>query len=628
MVQTSCLSDWERGHPCPHFPRTIGQSRRSLTSCIGYPLRCMMRARMPALRQSKSYSFTNMILRYSLQKQSEEELEIQRRRLIWLIGLRWYGAGSIIPAALLGRFVLGMHLPVLYLLCLAAFMFLYNLYYSKRVYKPTFNPRIALHQTVLDITVLTLVLFGTGGFQNPFFTFYFFQVIIVWIILPFRESVLLTIFITFCFALQALAPSAFDLRTSNEGVLQLGELPFHVLGAPFSFVITTVITAYFVYIIMADLRKREHELRIAQRRAELELNKLDNILSQLGAGMLVIDRWQRIDWLNNRIREWFGPEGEDETVACYRVVRAARDLMQSMGKGNQEEHKRHFYHTMRLPTLMQDICDFEIMVSPVCDSKGDLFQIIELVLDVTDQKKQEQRWAQAQRLAAIGQLAAGVAHEINTPLGTINILANEASDMLENSEEVQSCPHIGELQEALSTIHNQTKRCKSITQSLLNISRKPAYERKHCNINDIVHSALELAQHRLAGIEVEAQLDPILPSITTDVNGVERCVFNLLLNAADAFEKHDYDKRIVIQTNQIHDMIVIQVEDNGDGISPEDLSHVFEPFFTTKTVGKGTGLGLYVSYETIHDLGGRLEIDSKRDEGTQATIYLPIDHDE
>ncbi|RJP27521.1 MAG: hypothetical protein C4527_13065 [Candidatus Omnitrophota bacterium] len=568
------------------------------------------------------------MLRLGMLSQTEDDLEIQRRRLIWLIGLRWYGAGSIILAVLIGHYVLAMRLPVMYLFSISAGMFLYNYYFYRQVYAASFHRRMALRQIILDVVILTLVLLGTGGFLNPFFTFYFFQVIIAWIILSYRESVLLTIFITLCFALQALAPAGVDMKTSSEGLLQLGELPFHVLGAPVSFVITTVITAYFVYIIMADLRKREQELRQARKQAELELNKLDNILGQLGAGMLVINRHQRMDWLNDQIREWFGPQGADETVACYRIVRVAKDLLSSMGKQVQNEYKRQFYHAMRLPTVSHGVRDFEIMVSPVCDGRGDLFQIIELVLDVTEQKKQQEQWSQAQRLAAIGQLAAGVAHEINTPLGTISILANEACEILTDHEDLNSCPHMDELRESLRTIHEQTRRCKTIIQSLLNISRKPEYEKKACSVNEIIHNALELAKHKLAGIAVEARLDPILPNLVTDVNGIERAVFNVILNAADAFPLRDYDKRIIIETGLFDEMVTIRIIDNGDGISEENLSRVFEPFFTTKSVGQGTGLGLYVSYETIRDLGGRLEIDSKPGAGAAVTISIPLHHDE
>lgn len=271
--------------------------------------------------------------------------------------------------------------------------------------------------------------------------------------------------------------------------------------------------------------------------------------------------------------------------------------------------------------------EFEVMVHPIMDVHGRMTQIVTLVLDITEQKKNQEQWTQTQKLAAIGQLAAGVAHEINTPLGTINILAEESRNTLHELAIVRECPHALELEEDLETIHVQVKRCKEITQSLLNFSRKADHTISVCSINEILQQALELVRHKMNGIQVIQELAPDLPLICTDVNGVERAIFNLLLNAADAVESNPGTKRIQLATALQDGMISIQVTDNGVGIRQEDLPRIFEPFFTTKAVGKGTGLGLYVTYGTIRDLGGNLLFESKTGAGTRATILLPIDHE-
>jgi len=555
---------------------------------------------------------------------TEDDAEILRRRLIWLIGLRWYAAVGLIPATLVGRYVLGIRISVPALLLVAVGMMFYNAYFAKRVYRPVFDRRMGLRQVVIDILILTLILFITGGFLNPFFTFYFFQVIIAWIILSYRESAWITIFITLCFAFQGLAPKQVDMKLSNEGLLKLGELPFHVIGAPISFVATTVVTAYFVYIIMGDLRKREREVRAARQLAELELNKLDNILRHLDAGMLVIDRNDRIERVNDRILNWFGPEGADETTACYRISRAAKDFRSLVENGENLTEDRRFYEEIRLPTLTQGARDFEIVVSPVGGENPEWFQIVALVLDITEQKKNREQWSQAQRLAAVGQLAAGVAHEINTPLGTIGILANEARAVLRESLDLRKDLPVTELEEELGVIHTQTLRCKEIIQNLLNFSRKPTAVFEPCSLNEIVHRAVELTRRQALGVTLLEQLDPSLPRVVTDAGGIERAVLNLLLNAVDAVQQQPGEKRISIETRLENRAAAIIVSDNGPGIREEDLPHVFEPFFTTKEVGKGTGLGLYVTYGTIRELGGRLEIQSQPGEGTQAIIRLPI----
>lgn len=556
---------------------------------------------------------------------SHDDLEILRRRLQWLAGLRWYGAAGIIVAILSGEYLLGLHLPILPLLAITGATVAYNYYYIKKVEKPFFERKIALQQIILDVIVLTLVLFFTGGFLNPFFTFYFFIVILASIILSPRESGFIILLVTICFAIQGISPKviAVDLKLSSDGFIYLGELPFHVIGAPISFVITTIITAYFISVIMNDLRKREIEVRSARQQSELELRKLDNLLDRMEAGMLVLDEWNRVERVNGRLISWFGQEGMHEENACY--------LIGKFGKRHSNaasDSERSPFYEMCLPTLSLGVRDFEVIVNPVSDARGTVIQIVELILDVTEQKKTQSQWAQTQKLAAIGQLAAGMAHEINTPLGTISILAQDAQEIIHEIPQTTHCPQTTELIEALETIHAQTQRCKEITQGLLNFSRKTDRIIESCYMNEVVHQAIELVRHRLGDVNLTADFASDVGEITTDVHGVERAIFNLLLNAADAVEKNEQDKRIHIATRRNHDMISIEVSDNGHGIDKEKLPHIFEPFFTTKPVGRGTGLGLYITYGTIRDLGGRLEIESKPGEGTTAKILLPGENDE
>lgn len=553
--------------------------------------------------------------------QTQEDLDILRGRLLWLAGLRWYGAGGIVLALLIG-IALGMQLPPVPLLIIAAFTCAYNYHYLWKARQPQFDPAIALHQILLDVGMLTLALLFSGGFLNPFFTFYFFIVILASMILPARQSLLIVALVTLCFALQGLSRKlvTVDMKLSSDGFLRLGELPFHLVGAPISFVLTNVITAYFLSVIMRDLRKRNQEVRQARQQTELELRKLDNLLDRLQAGMLVLDSAHYIERVNDRLVAWFGREGCEENQACYWISRFGKQYRPGEDNGKMGEPQ---FYEVRLPTLRQGVRDFEIMVNPVSDGSGLITQTIMMVLDVTEQKKTQSQWAQTQKLAAIGQLAAGVAHEINTPLGTISILADEAREILKEVPQVDQCPHSEDLKDALDTIHGQVLRCKNITQSLLNFSRKSERSIETCSINEMVRQAVELIRHKAPGVAIEENLEPNLPEITTDVHGVERAVFNLLLNAADAVEKNPRDKRITVATARRNGRWTIEVGDNGHGIEEADLPHIFEPFFTTKDVGKGTGLGLYMSYGTIRDLGGDLEITSRAGQGTKATIWLP-----
>lgn len=538
------------------------------------------------------------------------ERELLRRRLQWLAGLRWYAAAGTLIAIEVGEYLLGIQLPAVFLIGLAVFMFAYNWYFKRWVRRPDFPPWIALAQVVLDVLVVTLALLMTGGFLNPFFTFYFFHIIIAWIILPFWQSVFITGLVTVCFAVQGLAPHEYDLKI-------MGEHPFHVVGAPFSFVLTSILTAYFVFIIMEDLRKRDRELRLARRQMELELNKLDNILRHLGAGMLVSDPRGAVSWVNDQIRAWFGNEGMDENRACYRAAHAAKAGAVRSGE------RQHYYREARLPTLADGVRDFEIIVTPVGGGREPGAQIVELVLDATEQKKAKEQWARAERLAAVGQLAAGVAHEINTPLGTINILAGESLDILRECGPETAAEAKAGLEDSLTVIREQTRRCKDIIQTLLDVSRKPESRPEPCALNDAVRAAAGLMRHKLNGIDVVLDMDPESPRAVLDRGGFERVLFNLLLNAADAVEGVS-NPRIRVSTRRGGREARVGVRDNGPGIPGDALGRVFEPFFTTKEVGRGTGLGLYISYGIVREMGGSLEIKNLPRGGAEAVITLPL----
>lgn len=419
----------------------------------------------------------------------DDESGMLRQRLLWLNRIRWYAAVAMLITGIISL-ITGVYIFQAEVLCLFSIVMMgYNFFFKKQMESNNQLSLTALYQVLSDIVVLTLVLFFTGGFQNPFFTFYFGIVIIAWMILDYQKSIFVTIFVTICFALQGLSKFSGDLKA-------FGDLPMHVVGAPISFVLTTVVTAYFVYIIMEDLRKRENE-----------------------------------------------------------VLQARQQSMQ------------------------------------------------------------------AQRLAAIGQLAAGVAHEINTPLGTISLVTNDALDVISNKQ--PSPTEVEDISESLQTIREQTQRCKTITKTLLEFSRKPDVIREPSDINELVNNAFEMCRQKLNRISVNVDYTNDLPLIMVDRNSIERAVCNLILNAADSIPTTQENPTISVATSQNENELYIVIEDNGCGIPEDLLSRIYEPFFTTKDVGKGTGLGLYITYGIIQDAGGKLTITSKPDEGTKAVIQLP-----
>lgn len=226
---------------------------------------------------------------------------------------------------------------------------------------------------------------------------------------------------------------------------------------------------------------------------------------------------------------------------------------------------------------------------------------------------------QSNKLASVGRLTAGIAHEINNPLTGILTY----SSLLQKTR-----PEDSELQEDLSTIVRETKRCREIVKGLLDFSRQLPPRKTVVNFNDIVNRALDIVDHQLEvnHIRVERSLADELPPLRVDPNQLEQVLLNLLVNAADAIGPEGGEIRISTDLKEVneHPKVQVRISDSGCGIPPGDLDKVFDPFFTTKGEKKGTGLGLAVVWGIIDEHGGTISIESKTAEGTTFTILLPV----
>jgi two-component system NtrC family sensor kinase len=225
---------------------------------------------------------------------------------------------------------------------------------------------------------------------------------------------------------------------------------------------------------------------------------------------------------------------------------------------------------------------------------------------------------QAGKLAAIGQLAAGVAHEINNPLTAINANA-EILQMSIGTED--------ENYESVELIAQAGSRAAQVVRGLLDFARQSQYEFAPVDVNDSIQQALNLVsyQFKTANIEVITDLDDDLPEVEASLEHLQSVWLNLLINARDAFEDVSGEKRIEISTRheQPEDEVLVVVRDSGRGMSPTEQDHIFEPFYTTKAPGEGTGLGLATCHRIIEQHGGQIEVASKPGRGTTFVVHLP-----
>lgn len=220
----------------------------------------------------------------------------------------------------------------------------------------------------------------------------------------------------------------------------------------------------------------------------------------------------------------------------------------------------------------------------------------------------------SEKLAALGQMAAGVAHEINNPLGGILLYSNLVLEEISEN---------GPARENMQKIVDQTNRCKNIVQGLLDFARAPTGEMIPLMINDVVRVALELVKNQsmFLGIEIETRFAENLDGVTGDPSRLEEVFLNLFINAAYAMKEKG--GKLSITTSAVISGVKVVVMDTGMGIDPAHLPHIFEPFFTTKEPGHGTGLGLSIAYGVIRRHNGSIDVESSPGKGAAFIVYLP-----
>lgn len=225
------------------------------------------------------------------------------------------------------------------------------------------------------------------------------------------------------------------------------------------------------------------------------------------------------------------------------------------------------------------------------------------------------------RLAAIGEMAAGVAHEINNPLGIIETLKTWILDLVKPTG-VRG-EDVAEVIDSAQKIGDQVERCRRITHDLLKFSRKVESEQVAADVPALLTELVEMVQHRARAENIEFSLDlQTAPPFRTSPSKIQQILVNLLNNAVDSMEGRG--GTIYLSSRIRGPSLRVTVRDTGCGIPPENLSRIFEPFFTTKPVGKGTGLGLAVCYGLAHQMGGDLEVESRLGEGTAFVLTIPL----
>jgi two-component system NtrC family sensor kinase len=366
---------------------------------------------------------------------------------------------------------------------------------------------------------------------------------------------------------------------------------------------------------------REVERRTAESEAQKRF--IEAIVDSLPLSLYAIDREYRVvAWNRNRELGELGiPRGSVLGKNVFEVLtRQPRDVL-------EEEFARVFESgeieriDQETPSPKGDIRHWVISKIPMwADNTGEVSHVITVGEEVTDRVEANRAIARAEKLAAVGRLAAGVVHEINNPLATISACA-ESLEARVNDGEFDGSPGLEDLREYLGLIRSEAFRCKSITMGLLDFSRTRTSDHVTINLSDVIQSAVRLLSHqkRHAAIAFKVDLADDLQPVSGDPGQLQQAVIALATNALDAMG--DSGVLTIVGRND-DENVVVEVSDTGVGILPENLPKIFEPFFTTKEIGRGTGLGLAVCYGILTEHGGTLDVQSTVGTGTTFTITL------
>ncbi len=332
--------------------------------------------------------------------------------------------------------------------------------------------------------------------------------------------------------------------------------------------------------------------------------------------IVLFDAQAVIKEINPAGQKLFGvPEGGDPAAVgtlteLFRMDRAAREFWHTLDRQG---------YVQGLELALQDLGGrpLEVMVSATMrrDQGGAVTGIDAMFRDVTEKRRIEKYLAQAEKLASIGQLAAGVAHEINNPLGVIQCYANLIAKSQQGDAQLQS---------DVGVIQKHTDQCKNVVKALLNFARAAEPRRSATHVTDCLEDVLSVIQLQIEKDEIviQRQYDPDLPKIAIDPHQMRQVFMNLLINAHQAIDKRG---TIFIATSRpTVDCIEVSIRDSGSGIPPDNLEKIFDPFFTTKKSDQGTGLGLSVSYGIVKQHGGDIMVQSAMGKGTVFTVVLPL----
>ncbi|HEX6974055.1 MAG TPA: ATP-binding protein, partial [Vicinamibacterales bacterium] len=357
------------------------------------------------------------------------------------------------------------------------------------------------------------------------------------------------------------------------------------------------------------------QLRVKADELERMREFSENILESLNDGLAVVDRDDHVVRWNRQLEELYGIRHED---AVGRRLDAIFEpgFLEVLRSGRRDSPEGAAFYRVPLATRHEPSRRLlvNLATTPLRDSDGAIAGTIVIVEDISARVQLEEQLQISEKMASIGLLAAGVAHEVNTPLTGISSFTQM---LLQGAEPEDPKTKV------LEKIERQTFRAAKIVNGLLNLARPAQVDSGPVDLNAVINDVLSLLEHQLRNgrIQVRKELSASTPIVQGIEYKLQQVFLNLFLNARDAMPKGGW---LSIITRDGEQWASVEVGDTGSGIPAEQLSRIYDPFFTTKEIGKGTGLGLSITYGIVQEHGGTITCDSAIGQGTRFTLSLPL----
>ena len=558
------------------------------------------------------------------------------KQIGWLVRLRWIAIAGVFFTVTVANLAGNMILHPTPLYVIAVLMVLYN--FEPRMYRKAPEQqrlmsikRQACIHIILDLLSLIALIHFSGGVENPFIFYFIFHLIIASIILSKRVSYVLatlnTLLLSSLISLEYFRVLP-HYHLNNFLPETLWHDPIYTFSVLFVFTSTLFFSVYLATTITQTAREREAETRelkenleekvdeLVETRKEVvfERNKLKSIIECMHEGVVFVDSTNQTT-LFNKAAQQIQQEQSDLEINIDLQFGSAHTLDQisqdfadgddAIERKDQQIGEKHLENTY----------------AAVRDDEDNYLGTVLVSRDVTDRKRMEQQLIFSEKMAAIGELAAGVAHEINNPLdGLLNCILR-----------IKRNPkNVSQTQEYLDLMEEAIRRIEATIGKLLDFSRSHELTLTAINLNDVVHETIGLIEYGASekGIQIEKDFQDKIALIHGDKHLLEQVILNLTLNAITAmpdggtlrFETGE----IILDALLAQPSVYIKVIDTGIGISKSVQDRIFDPFYTTQITQKGTGLGLSVSDRIVRQHQGVIEVESEEGNGSTFTVKLPV----